>query len=121
MIIHVHILQEAFLFSKHFRVCFKQILTQPFPVFIKITAFNYVFIYERSNFPSVPAPALCSIFPYLSPILLSANRGEKAGLGVKFSNGKSTVGLLFADDFVSISAPPENLQKHVVHEVSSGD
>ena len=36
---------------------------------------------------------------------------DEAGVGVQLSNAKSIAGMLFADDFVGISASRESLQK----------
>ena len=63
----------------------------------------------------------CSLSPILFSVFISnlLIEVEKAGLGVQLNNGKSIGGLLFADDFVSMSDSRENLQKliDVVHKV----
>ena len=42
----------------------------------------------------------CSLYPALFSVLMKVV--EEAGVGVQLSNDKSTVGMLFADDFVGV-------------------
>ena len=55
----------------------------------------------------------CSLSPILFSVFINdlLKEVEQAELGIQLSSGKTVGGMLFADDFVVISDPKENLQK----------
>ena len=57
----------------------------------------------------------CSLSPILFSVFINGllKDVEEARLGIEISNGKRMGGMLFADDFVGVSASRESLQKVV--------
>ena len=55
----------------------------------------------------------CSLSPILFSVFINdlLKEVEQAELGIQLSSGKTVGGMSFADDFVVISDPKENLQK----------